>query len=160
MDDTRQLSQIALDALQKELEDLQTNGRQKMSERLLAARELGDISENSEFESAKQDQAMLEGRIAEIRNVLKTSSVREAPTDTSHVTIGLIVTVRDVGDPSFEDTFMVAEAEERVTGARVLSPKSPLGQALLGKKIGDHVTYAAPGGEFTYEIVKLTPAAD
>lgn len=129
-----------------------------MSERLLAARELGDISENSEFESAKQDQAMLEGRIAEIRNILKTASVREAPTDTSHVTLGLIVTVRDVNDPSYEDTFMVAEAEERITGARVLSPQSPLGQALLNKKIGDHVTYAAPGGEFTFEIVKLAPA--
>ncbi len=71
---------------------------------------------------------------------------------------GVRVTVRDTSDPDFQDSFVVAESEERVTGARVLSPKSPLGQALMGKRVGDTVTYEAPGGRFTYEIVSLEPA--
>lgn len=152
------LSQSAIDALRAELEDMKTTGREKMSERLLAARELGDISENSEYESAKQDQAFLEGRIARLENLLKRAQVRETPTDASAVAPGIVVTVRDVDTPDFEDSYLVAESEERVTGVRVLSPGSPLGQALLGKRVGERVTYQAPGGTFTYEVVSLKPA--
>ena len=152
------LSRSALDALREELDHLKEDGRRQMSERLLAARELGDVSENSEFESAKQDQAILEGRIAKLENLLKTALVRETPADASSVAPGVVVTVRDTKDPSLEDSYLIAESEERVTGARVLSPKSPLGRALLGKQIGDVATYSAPGGEFTYEVVALRPA--
>ena len=66
-----------------------------------------------------------------------------------------MVTIRDCTEEDVQDSFVVAESEERVTGARVLSPRSPLGQALLGKRVGDRVTYDAPGGTFTYEIVSL-----
>lgn len=149
------LSASAIEALRKELEHLKTDGRRKMSERLLAARELGDVTDNAEFESAKQDQSLLEGRIAKLEHVLKNAIVREAPTDLSVVAPGVAVTVRDPDDPSFTDSFILAEPEERASGARVLSPRSPLGQALLGKKVGERVTYSAPGGEFTYEIVEL-----
>lgn len=152
------LSQSAIDALRAELEEMKTTGREKMGERLLAARELGDISENSEYESAKQDQAFLEGRIARLENLLKRVQVRQAPTDASAVVPGIVVTVRDVDTPDFEDSYLVAESEERVTGVRVLSPGSPLGQALLGKRVGEQVTYQAPGGTFTYEVVSLKPA--
>lgn len=146
------LSQTALDTLRAELEELKTAGRTKMSERLKTAIELGDITDNAAYEAAKQDQAMLEGRIAKLETLLKEAVVRDAPADTSAVGQGVVVTVRD-GD--IEDSFVVAESEERVTGARVLSPRSPLGQALLGKRVGDRVTYEAPGGTFTYEIVSL-----
>jgi len=149
------LSQEALDALQAELEELKTNGREKMSAQLRQARELGDVTDNAAFETAKQDQALLEGRIARLEDVLKTAVVREAGGDTSRVSPGVKVTVRDTKDPSFEDAFLIAESEERITGARVLSPRSPLGQALLGKRVGDTVTYEAPGGTFTYEVVNL-----
>jgi transcription elongation factor GreA len=151
------LSQSAIDALRVEMENLKTDGRQKMSERLLAARELGDISENSEYESAKQDQAMLEGRIAKLESLLKHAVVRETPADASSVTPGVVVTVRDAEAQDYEDSYLVAESEERITGVRVLSPNSPLGQALLGKRVGDRVTYQAPGGTFTYEILSLQP---
>ncbi|HVL80168.1 MAG TPA: GreA/GreB family elongation factor [Actinomycetota bacterium] len=157
-DDRPVLSQSALDALRQELDTLKDEGRRQMSERLLAARELGDVSENSEFESAKQDQAILEGRIAKLESLLKTAVVREAPADASRVQVGVVVTVRDVSHPDLEDSYVIAESEERITGARVLSPRSPLGQALLGKGIGDQVTYSAPGGEFTYEVVALRAA--
>jgi transcription elongation factor GreA len=152
------LSRSALDALRAELEQLKDEGRRKMSERLLHARELGDISENSEYESAKQDQALLEGRISKLQHLLKQAVERKTPQDASAVAPGIMVTVRDVGDPSYEDSYVIAESEERVTGARVLSPRSPLGRALLGKGIGAQVTYEAPGGTITYEVVKLEPA--
>ncbi len=152
------LSRPALEALQAELEELRTNGRQKMSARLLEARELGDVSDNAAFETAKHDQALLEGRIARLEKICKDAIVRDEPVQSSVVVSGMTITVRDASDPSIEDSFVVAESEERVTGARVLSPKSPLGQALLGKRVGDQVTYEAPGGKFTYEIVELKPS--
>ena len=149
------LSQSALDALHAELEELKTGGRTRISERLKSAIELGDISDNAAYEVAKQDQAMLEGRIARLETLLRDAVVSKVPTDTSVVGQGVVVTVRDCVDATIEDSFVVAESEERVTGARVLSPRSPLGQALLGKRVGDRVTYEAPGGTFTYEIVAL-----
>lgn len=159
MDETDRpvLSRAAIDALRTELDDLASSGRQKMSERLLAARELGDVSDNAEYESAKQDQAMLEGRIRKLQTILKHALVRQTPADASSVGPGVVVTVRDAETPDYEDSYLVAESEERVTGVRVLSPGSPLGQALLGKRVGDRVTYQAPGGTFTYEIVSLQP---
>jgi transcription elongation factor GreA len=104
---------------------------------------------------AKHDQALMEGRIAKLESLMKEAVVRQTPADISAVGLGVIVTVRDCGDQDAEDSFVVAESEERVTGARVLSPKSPLGQALLGKRVGERVTYEAPGGTFTYEVVSL-----
>lgn len=151
------LSRPALEALQSELDVLKGEGRAKMSARLLEARELGDVTDNAAFESAKHDQALLEGRIARLEKLVKDAVVRDAPVQSSVVVPGVAVTVRDTEDPSNEDSFVVAESEERVTGARVLSPRSPLGQALLGKRIGDRVTYEAPGGTFSYEIVGLKP---
>src|SRR5207244_2601643 len=115
--------------LRSELEDLKTNGRQKMSERLKSARELGDVTDNAAFEMAKHDQALMEGRIAKLESLMKEAVVRDTPADISAVGLGVIVTVRDCADEDIEDSFVVAESEERVTGARVLSPKSPLGQA-------------------------------
>jgi transcription elongation factor GreA len=151
------LSRSALEALRSELDNLKSEGRLKISARLLEARELGDVTDNAAFESAKHDQAMLEGRIARLEKLVKDAVVRDAPVESSVVVPGVNVTVRDTEDPSIEDSFVVAESEERVTGARVLSPRSPLGQALIGKRIGDRVTYEAPGGTFTYEIVGLKP---
>lgn len=149
------LSEGAIDALRAELEELKTTGREKMTSQIRQARELGDVTDNAAYETAKQDQAMLEGRIARLEELLKNAIVREAPTHSEVVTPGIVVTVRDVDDSNTEDSFMLAEPEERVTGARVLSPRSPLGQALLGKRVGDKVTYEAPGGTFTYEVVSL-----
>jgi transcription elongation factor GreA len=151
------ISRSALEALQLELHELKTDGREKMSARLLAARELGDVTDNAAFETAKHDQALLEGRIARLEKIVKDAVVRDAPVVSTVVVPGIAVTVRDIEDPSIEDSFVVAESEERVTGARVLSPRSPLGQALLGKRVGERVTYDAPGGTFTYEIVGLKP---
>lgn len=152
------LSAEAIRALQAELDELKSTGREKMTNQIRQARELGDVTDNAAYETAKQDQAMLEGRIARLQELLKNAVVREATAPSDVVTPGLVVTVRDVEDSNIEDSFVLAEPEERVTGARVLSPRSPLGQALLGRKVGDRVTYEAPGGTFTYEVVALEPA--
>jgi transcription elongation factor GreA len=149
------LSADALEKLQAELEELKTTGREKNIEQIRQARELGDVTDNAAFETAKQDQAMLEGRIMRLEEIVKSAVVREGKVISDVVIAGMVVKVRDVDDPNIEDSFVVAEPEERVTGARVLSPRSPLGQALLSKKVGDRVTYEAPGGTFTYEIVAL-----
>lgn len=152
------LSRDALEALRAELEELKTTGRDKISEQLRIARDLGDVTDNAAFESAKHDQALLEGRILRLEELVRNAVVRDLPANTTAVGPGVVVTVRDTNDPSVEDSFILAEPEERITGARVLSPRSPLGQALLGKCVGDRVTYAAPGGTFTYEIVSLEPS--
>ncbi len=152
------LSADAVHRLKAELEELKTTGRERNIEQIRQARDLGDVTDNAAFETAKQDQAMLEGRIARLEEIVKTAVVREGQVESDVVTQGIIVTVRDVDDPSITDAFMIAEPEERVTGARVLSPRSPLGEALMEKKVGDRVTYDAPGGKFTYEIVSLEPA--
>ncbi|HYZ92238.1 MAG TPA: GreA/GreB family elongation factor [Actinomycetota bacterium] len=157
-DERPTLSRSALEALQVELNELKTDGRDRISARLLEARELGDVTDNAAFETAKHDQALLEGRIARLEKLVKDAVVRDVPVESSVVVPGVAVTVRATDDASIEDSFVVAESEERVTGARVLSPRSPLGQALLGKRVGDRVTYDAPGGKFTYEIVGLKPA--
>jgi transcription elongation factor GreA len=118
------LSAPAIAALRAELEELKTTGRDKLSEELRQARELGDVTDNAAFEGAKHDQAMLEGRIARLEQLLKEAVVRDVPLDASVVAQGIQVTVRDTDDPSIEDRFVLAESEERVTGARVLSPRS------------------------------------
>jgi transcription elongation factor GreA len=156
--DQQFLSAEAITALRSELEELKSNGRDRMVEQIRQARDLGDITDNAAYETAKQDQALLEGRIARLEELLKNAVASEAPTDSSFVSPGVKITVRDVDDASIEDSFVLAEPEERITGARVLSPRSPLGQALLGKKVGERVTYEAPGGTFTYEIVSLGSA--
>lgn len=152
------LSADAIEKLKAELEELKTTGREKNIEQIRQARDLGDVTDNAAFETAKQDQAMLEGRIARLEEIVKTAVVRDENIASDVVAQGIVVTVRDVDDPSVEDAFMIAEPEERVTGARVLSPRSPLGEALMAKRVGDRVTYEAPGGTFTYEIVSLEPA--
>jgi transcription elongation factor GreA len=151
------LSAEAIEALRIELDELKTSGRERITHQIRQARDLGDITDNAAYETAKQDQAMLEGRIARIEHLLKNAVVRESGGAIDVVSPGLVVTVRDVEDMSIQDSFMLAEPEERVTGARVLSPRSPLGQALLGARVGDKVTYEAPGGTFTYEVVGLEP---
>lgn len=149
------LSAEAIETLKAELEELKGNGRTNNIEQIRQARDLGDVTDNAAYETAKQDQAMLEGRIARLEELVKTAVVRDGVVSTGVVAAGLVVKVRDVDDDSIEDEFILAEPEERVTGARVLSPRSPLGQALLGKKVGDRVSYEAPGGTFTYEVVSL-----
>jgi transcription elongation factor GreA len=155
------LTKDAYERLARELEELKSEGRTRMAERLQHARELGDISENAEYDAAKNEQGLMEARIRDLERMLKDPDIVEGPEDTEQAAPGLLVTLRPVGDDDPEDeTYLLAiSKEEREDGVRTVSVESPLGQAIAGKRIGERVSYEAPGGTFTYELVDLTPRA-
>jgi len=154
-------ARLTLDAyvrLRKELEQLETDGRRAMSERLLRAREHGDIRENAEYDSAKNDQALMESRIRKLQHGLRDPDIIEAGAG-NEISAGNLVTLRPVEDADPEDeVYLVAHsAEERAAGIRTVTTESPLGAALIGKRVGDRVVYEAPAGRFTYEVVSMEP---
>jgi transcription elongation factor GreA len=152
-------ARVTLDAyvrMSKELEELKTRGREEIAERLLRAREHGDIRENADYDAAKNAQGLMEARIRTIEQQLRDPDIIEAAQG-DEVDAGMVVSVRLVGeDPDDVETYLVAHsAEERAPGVRTVTSSSPLGSALLGKRVGDTVRYQAPGGTFIYEIVEL-----
>jgi transcription elongation factor GreA len=152
-------ARLTLDAyirMSKELEQLTTEGRKEISERLLRAREHGDIRENAEYDAAKNEQGLMEARVRNLQHQLKDPDIIEA-TDADEVGPGALVTLRptDEDDPDEETYLLAHSAEERAPGVRTVTATSPLGSAILGKRVGDAVTYEAPGGTFTYEVVSF-----
>jgi len=150
---------LTLDAylrLKAELDDLTGRGRKEMGERLLRAREHGDIRENAEYDAAKNDQGLMEARIRTIQAKLRDPEIVEVPMDSEHIVPHMLVTIED--EDGDEMTFLLAEAaEEKADGARTITTISPLGAALLGKAVGDQVSYEAPGGTFVAQIVSFKP---
>jgi transcription elongation factor GreA len=145
--------------LRAELNELISSGRSHMAERLKAARELGDIRENAEYDSAKNEQALMESRIRSLERMLRDPEIIEAPPHSDVVTSGMLVTVRalDEEDPD-DETYLLAEsAEERATGVRTITTTSPLGQALMGARPRQQVSYQAPGGTFRCVVVSFRP---
>ena len=149
MSDTKWLTAAAQQKLVDELAYLTTTGREEVVRRIAEAREHGDLRENAEYDTAKNDQGMMEARIRQIRHILENSEVREVE-DSGSVTEGTVATVID--DDGDEMDFFVAHSENKVGGMLLASPDSPLGGALLGAKPGDEVSYEAPGGTFTYKV--------
>jgi transcription elongation factor GreA len=142
-----------------ELRRLTTEGRTRMAERLLHARELGDIRENAEYDAAKNEQGLMEARIRELQRMLKDPDILESAGSADAASPGVVVILRplDDGESDEEKYLLAASKEERLAGARTVSVSSPLGKALLGTKPGDRVSYDAPGGTFSYEVVRLEP---
>jgi transcription elongation factor GreA len=151
----------AYERLKGELERLTTKGRGDTAVRLGHAREMGDIRENAEYDAAKNEQGMMEARIRELQRLLKDPDIVEAGLATEAASPGVLVILRPLeeGDPEEETYLLAASKEERLPGARTVSISSPLGKALLGTKPGDKVSYEAPGGTFTYEVVRLEARA-
>jgi transcription elongation factor GreA len=148
------LTQEAYDKLEAELEHLVTEGRARVEERIQTAREHGDLRENADYDAAKNDQGLMEARIRQLKHLLNTAVVGEVP-HTDEVVIGSLVTVIDHdGD---EIRYFVAPPENKVPGILLASPSGPLGRALLGARVGDSVTYDAPAGAFTVEVVGVEP---
>ena len=128
-----------------------------MAERLLRARELGDIRENAEYDAAKDEQGLMEARIRDLQYKLRDPEILETVSG-EEVEGGTIVTLRPLEDDPDEEEYLVAHSsDERAPGVRTITITSPLGAALVGKRIGDEVTYEAPGGTFAYEVVGLRP---
>jgi transcription elongation factor GreA len=151
------LTSQAHERLTEELKRLKADGRTYMAERLQHARELGDIRENAEYDAAKNEQGLMEARIRELERLLKDPDILEDDIQTEAAAPGVLVVLRplDEDDPDEETYLLAASKEERSPGARTVSVTSPLGKALLGTKPGDRVTYDAPGGMFSYEVIRL-----
>lgn len=149
-DNTVWLSQAAYDRLQNELEDLKTNGRARASTAIEAAREHGDVTENAEYEVAKEEQGKLEARIRELEHTLARARISEQATAGDTVAQGNVVTITD-GDGD-QMKLLISSREDRSDEAMVVSPQSPLGTALLGASVGDEVTYQAPAGQLHVRV--------
>lgn len=136
-----------------ELHYLETEKRSEVGERIKVAREFGDISENSEYDDAKNEQAMMEGRIAEINHILQEAKIVSASKKGSKINIGNVVKVKMNGK---EREFTIVGGAESNVSAGKISNLCPVGQALLGAKKGDVVTSVGPNGRETeIEIVSF-----
>lgn len=138
------LTQEGRDKLEEELHYLETEKRAEVGERIKVAREFGDISENSEYDDAKNEQGMVEARIAEITRILSEATVVNTPKRSSKVNIGSVVTVEMNGR---ERVFAIVGAAESDVAVGKISNESPVGSALLGRKKGDSIKTVGPTGK-------------
>ena len=147
------LTQEGKEKLEEELHYLETEKRAEIGERIKVAREFGDISENSEYDDAKNEQGMMEARIAEISRILSEATVVNTPKRSSKVNIGSAVTVDMNGR---ERVFTIVGGAESDAAEGKISNESPVGQALLGCKKGDEVTTTGPTGrDITLTVLKI-----
>ncbi len=153
MDTTKYLTQQKFKELEQELLMLKTVKRKEVAQNLEYARSLGDLSENAEYQEAREIQATTEDRIAVIENTLKTAEiVHEAHGD--HVSMGSEVTVEKSGSKGSQK-FKIVGSDEVNTSEGHISNHSPLGMSLIGKKRGDSVTVNTPKGSIVYKIVAV-----
>lgn len=150
-----QLTRDTFDRLRDELEDLRTRGRVEIARAIEAARALGDLSENGDYHAAKDSQGKMEARIRQLEGMLEGAQIVDAAAAFSGtVTTGVVVSLRYKGDDDVE-RFLIGSIEERREGVSIISPNSPLGQALMGHGPGDQITYDAPSGPLAVEIVSI-----
>ena len=144
--------------LKAELDELTTKRRREVAGRIKEAREFGDISENAEYDDAKNEQAMLEARIAALEEQLRSATVIDASDlGTDVVRVGSVVHVKEQGGKSTKYT-IVGSAEASPAEMK-LSNESPVGKALLGRKRGEEVTFTTPRGERRLKITKIDVVA-
>ena len=148
------LSREAYERLRAELEDLTTRGRVDIAQTIEAARELGDLKENAAYHAARDDQGRMEARIRQLQSLIDNAVIVDSSQISDTVAAGSIVALRYEGDDDV-DRFLVGSIEERRSDVAVVSPASPLGQALIGHRKGDVVEYQAPGGNLKVEIVDI-----
>jgi transcription elongation factor GreA len=152
---TNQLTKDTYERLSAELEDLRTRGRIEIARAIEAARALGDLSENGDYHAAKDAQGKMEARIRHLEAMLTHAEVVDSDAGADGaVTTGVVVSLRYVGDDDVE-RYLIGSIEERQEGIAVVSPNSPLGQALMGHREGERVSYQAPSGSLEVEIVKV-----
>jgi transcription elongation factor GreA len=149
------LTEEGLKQLQDKLTYLSTVKREEVPERIRQAREFGDITENSEYDDAKNEQALLEHRIGVLQEKLRRARViKDSEIDTEKVSVGSTVTLRDKKAGDVRIYTLVGSAEADPTKAR-LSNESPVGQAIIGKRVGDVVTVPVPVGALDLEILAI-----
>ena len=144
--------------LKQEIEHLQTEKRREVAERIRVAREFGDIAENAEYDDAKNEQAMLEHKIAQLEERLANAKVIDTgDVDTSVVSLGSRVRLKDVDANETVEYHIVGSAEANPAEQK-LSNESPVGKAILGRKKGETVEVAAPRGALKFKILDIKAA--
>ena len=139
--------------LKSELEQLKGASRTEIAQRLRAAIQMGDLSENADYHKAKEDQAFLEGRILELEYLLKNAIIIEENNHSDVVDVGVTVTIQEGEEPP--ETYYLVGAKEADPRNGRISNESPIGRALMGHQVGDVVTVATPAGEISLKIIKI-----
>ena len=152
------LTASGAEKLQEELRELKEVRRAEIAQKIKEARAQGDLSENAEYDAAKEEQGEIEARIIELQDILKHADVVTEEVDLNHVFIGSIVTVHDIEFDEDLDMMIVGSTEANSLQNKI-SNESPLGQALIGAKVGDTVEVTAPAGTFSYQILKIQKAS-
>ena len=149
------MTQKNLDDLKKELDYLVKVKRHEIIERIAEARSHGDLSENAEYDAAREEQRSNEGKIAELEYKIKNADVREEDTDNSYVHLNSVVTVYDE-DMEEEAVYTITSITEVDVMAGKISMDSPVGESLMKKHVGDKVTVSCPDGtSYTLKILKI-----
>ncbi|MFL2099368.1 transcription elongation factor GreA [Desemzia sp. FAM 24101] len=141
--------------LEEELDLLKTEKRKEIIERIKIARSFGDLSENSEYESAKDEQAFVEGRITRLETMLRFAEIIDSSeTAADEVSLGKRVTFIELPDGDEEEYFIVGSAEADPFNGKI-SNDSPIAKSLIGKKVGEEVVIQTPGGDMTIKITNV-----
>ncbi|KEF07222.1 MULTISPECIES: transcription elongation factor GreA [Actinomycetes] len=146
-DNVTWLTQEAYDQLKAELEYLSGPARAEITEKIAAAREEGDLKENAGYHAAKEEQGKQDLRMRQLKQLLETAKVGEAPAATGVVAPGTVVTIAFDGDPDDTLTFLLASREYASSDIETYSPQSPLGSGVNGKKVGETAEYELPNGK-------------
>lgn len=155
-DKTVYLTYEGLKAREQELEYLKTEKRKEISEKIKVALGFGDLSENAEYDEAKNEQAEVELKIVRLEKMLKNAKIiDEEDVSTDTVSMGIKVKVLDI-DMEEEEIYSIVGSEEADPMNNKISDESPVGKALLGAKVGDTVTVEAPNGEFELKILDIS----
>ena len=155
MSEIQYMTREGYNRLKDELEEMRTTGRMEASRAIAEARDKGDLSENAEYDAAKEAQGMLELRIADLEKVLSAARViSEDQLDTSKVTVLAKVKIRNTKNKAESTYHLVSESEANLKLGKI-SVGSPIGSGLLGKKVGDVAIVKTPGGELHFEILEI-----
>ncbi len=151
-----QMSREGYEKLQQELSEMITVKRQEVAQKLKEARSYGDLSENAEYDEAKNDQALLEAKIAEIQVMIDNAEiVDDANISLDEIGIGSVITIRRVGTDKIEVLKIVGTTEANFKEKKI-SDDSPIGSAAMKKKVGDIFVVNAPAGELKFEVLEIS----
>ena len=148
------MTQAGKEKLEQELEHFKTVRRKEVVERIKIARSFGDLSENSEYDAAKDEQAFVEGRITTLENMIRNAEIIEESDGGSEVTIGRTVTFIELPDGEKESYTIVGSAEADPLEGKI-SNESPIAKGLLGKSIDDEVMIQTPAGDMLVKIIAV-----
>ena len=141
--------------LEEELDNLKNVKRKEVVERIKVARDFGDLSENSEYDAAKEDQAFVEGRISQLESMIRNAVIIEEDANDDTVSLGKTVTFIEIPDGD-EETYTIVGSAEADPLEGLISNDSPIARGLLGRTIGENVKIMTPGGEMDVKIVSIS----